>query len=77
MEKRWRVGLYVSEALDSVEIEVDDDKVECLWVTCLLDKGKAVGVVYLDFSKGFDTISHDLLLEKLQPMAWTGALLAG
>lgn len=32
MEKRWRVGLYVSEALDSVEIEVNDDKVECLWV---------------------------------------------
>ncbi|GAB0186991.1 mitochondrial enolase superfamily member 1 [Grus japonensis] len=34
-------------------------------VTCLVDEGKAVDVVYLDFSKVFDTISHIMLLEKL------------
>ncbi|GAB0206223.1 mitochondrial enolase superfamily member 1 [Grus japonensis] len=34
-------------------------------VTHLVDEGKAVDVVYLDFSKTFDTISYSILLEKL------------
>jgi len=32
-------------------------------LTCLVDEGKAVGVVYLDFSKALDTIPHSILLE--------------
>ncbi|KAJ7420490.1 hypothetical protein WISP_48262 [Willisornis vidua] len=45
-------------------------------VTGLVDEGKAVDVVCLNLSKAFYTVSHNILLEKLQPMAWIGALSA-
>jgi len=34
-------------------------------LTCLMDEGGAVDVVYLDFSKAFDTVPHSIYPEKL------------
>jgi len=44
-------------------------------VTRLVDEGKAVDVVYLDFSKTFDTVPHRILLEKLAAHGLDGCAL--
>ncbi|GAB0188803.1 mitochondrial enolase superfamily member 1 [Grus japonensis] len=44
-------------------------------VTCLVDERKAVDIVYLDFTKAFDTISHSILLENLGAYGLDGSML--
>jgi len=44
-------------------------------VTLLVDEGKAVEVIYLDFSKAFDTVSHSIHLEKLAAHGLDGCTL--
>ena len=40
-----------------------------------MDEGQAVDVVYLDFSKGFDTVPHNILVEKLAAHGLDGCML--
>jgi len=44
-------------------------------VTHLVDGGKAVAVVYLDFSKSFGGVPHSILLEKLAADSLDGCAL--
>ena len=53
-------------------------------MTGLVDEGKAVNILYLDFRKAFDAISHNILKDKLlmyglkeQAVKWVGNWLNG
>ena len=45
------------------------------WITNEIDKGEAVDIVYLDFSKAFDKISHIKLIKKLHAKGVRGKTL--
>jgi len=51
-------------------------------MTCLVDEGRAVDIVNLDFSRAFDSVYHKMLIDKLvmcgldkQPVRWTESCL--
>ena len=46
-------------------------------MTCLVDEGKAVDVVYLNFSKAFNTVPHSILMEKLAALPTPHSILMG
>lgn len=44
------------------------------WKTAI-DNRKVVGVIFIDFQKAFDTVSHDVLIHRLQAMGLSGDIL--
>ena len=46
-------------------------------VTHLVYEGRAIHIVYLDFNKAFNSVSHSILLESLQPVSWMDTVFAG
>lgn len=61
---------------DFMEILLDEPNL-LVWQGDLFDKGKAVDVVYVEFSKAFDTASHKILLGKLAYHGLDGRLFIG
>ncbi len=55
----WQSGFRPNYSTSTALIYVSDK------ILSAIDHGKLTGVIYLDLKKAFDTVDHDLLLQKL------------
>lgn len=46
---------------------------QCCISTALVDRGKAIDVVYLGLCKALDTVLHDIFVSKLETWVWSQA----
>ena len=54
------IGVRPNHSCETVLIHMVD-----YWLKAL-DKGKLVGVIFIDFCKAFDPVDHDILLKKVE-----------
>ena len=43
--------------------------------SCMVDKGEGYNILYLDYSKAFDTVPHERLIKRLEAVDITGKIL--
>ena len=63
-------GFLSKKSVTSQLLECTND-----WTKCIADQ-KPFDIVYLDFSKAFDSVSHTKLLQKLSSYGFSGLLLS-
>ncbi len=66
---KYQFGFRHNHSTSMALIEIVDNILEDL------EKGKYIAGIYIDFSKAFDTVDHQILLDKLENYGFRGQIL--